>query len=79
MRWASALEESVFMLARQFEHHRLEGILFLPARDGILFTPTGATRFRRKLSRLEGMPGPTCPQSGGTTQLATHSWHSQPK
>jgi hypothetical protein len=26
--------------------------------------PTGATRFRRKLSRLEGMPGLTCPQSG---------------
>jgi len=23
--------------------------------------------------------GPTCPLSGGTTQLATHSWHSQPK
>jgi predicted nucleotide-binding protein (sugar kinase/HSP70/actin superfamily) len=49
------------------------------AAGGILSTPTGATRFRRKLSRLEGMPGPTCPQSGGTTQLATHSWHSQPK
>ena len=25
----------------------------------------GATRFRRKLSRPEGMPGPTCPQLGG--------------
>ena len=25
----------------------------------------GAKRFRRKLSRLEGMPGATCPQSGG--------------
>ena len=25
----------------------------------------GATRFRRKLSRPEGMPGATCPQSGG--------------
>jgi len=24
------------------------------------------------------MPGVTCPQSGETIQLATHSWHSQP-
>jgi len=36
--------------------------------------PLKPARFRRKLSRLEGMPGATCPQSGGTTQLATHSW-----
>ena len=34
----------------------------------------GATRFRRKLSRLEGMPGATCPQSGGKLELPTHSW-----
>jgi len=41
--------------------------------------PTGATRFRRKLSRLEGMPGVTCPQSGETIQLATMlSWLSLP-
>jgi len=34
----------------------------------------GATRFRRKLSRLEGMPGATCPQSGGKLELPTNSW-----
>ncbi len=37
-------------------------------------TPLGATRFRRKLSRPEGMPGATCPQSGGKTELPTHRW-----
>jgi hypothetical protein len=44
----------------------------------ILVVATGATRFRRKLSRPEGMPGATCPQSGGTVQLATLSWLSLP-
>ena len=34
----------------------------------------GATRFRRKLSRPEGMPGATCPQSGGKLELPTQSW-----
>ena len=34
----------------------------------------GATRFRRKLWRLEGMPDATCPQSGGKTELPTLSW-----
>jgi hypothetical protein len=31
----------------------------------------GATRFRRKLSRPEGMPAATCPLSGGKLELAT--------
>ena len=48
------------------------------APGGILESPTGATRFRRKLPLLEGMPGTTRPQQGGTTQLATLSWLSQP-
>jgi hypothetical protein len=30
----------------------------------------GAKRFRRKLQRPEGMPGATCPQSGGKTKDA---------
>jgi hypothetical protein len=54
-------------------------VLCLPwAENGILVVPTGATRFRRKLSRPEGMPGVTYPQLGETTQLATHSWLSLP-
>ena len=31
------------------------------APGGILKSPTGATRFRRKLPLLEGMPGPVRP------------------
>src|ERR1700730_18091317 len=31
----------------------------------VKYSSQGATRFRRKLSRPEGMPGPTCPQLGG--------------
>ena len=44
------------------------------ARDSVKMYDMGATRFRRKLSRLEGMPGATCPQSGGKLELPTHSW-----
>ena len=40
--------------------------------------PSGATRFRRKLSRLEGMPGLTRPQQSETNQLANPSWLSLP-
>jgi len=36
-----------------------------PNHPKMLRYPQGATRFRRKLSRPEGMPGPTCPQRGG--------------
>jgi hypothetical protein len=36
-----------------------------PAHPGGIIHKEGATRFRRKLSRPEGMPGPTCPQLGG--------------
>jgi hypothetical protein len=44
-----------------------QALCFAFARSVILEAPTGATRFRRKLPLLEGMPGPTCPQSGGKT------------
>ena len=37
----------------------------------------GATRFRRKLSRHEGMPGTTCPQRGGKLEMPTTTWHLQ--
>ena len=36
--------------------------------------PLGATRFRRKLSRPEGMPGATCPQQGGKLETPTQTW-----
>ena len=44
-------------------------------RSKMLNCHKGATRFRRKLSRPEGMPGPTCPQLGGKLELPTTTWH----
>jgi hypothetical protein len=46
------------------------------AAGAILESSLGATRFRRKLSRPEGMPGATCPLSGGKLQLPIRSWLS---
>jgi len=47
-----------------------------PQPSGIIHEE-GATRFRRKLSRPEGMPGPTCPQLGGKLEMPTTTWHLQ--
>jgi hypothetical protein len=46
--------------------------------EKVLKCEKGATRFRRKLSRLEGMQGATCPQSGGKLELPINHWHLQP-
>ena len=43
--------------------------------SGKMELTTGATRFRRKLSRLEGMPRASFPQLGGKLELPIHTWH----
>jgi len=49
------------LLSFQSVHLRLIRLLHGSKESGILAVPTGATRFRRKLSRPEGMPGATWP------------------
>ena len=55
------MPEAWYARARNCSH--LGGRRFGSISDGMVsyWCLTGATRFRRKLSRLEGMPGVTCP------------------